>query len=172
MDGFFQPAERDKSLIEIVTAHACRDYFLAEKLFKEYEQSLNIDLGFQDFAAELKRIRQIYAPPRGALLLAMEQNNPAGCAALRPLEENICEMKRLYVRPGFRGQAVGRMLAESVMAVARALGYRRMRLDTLASMTAARGLYASLGFYEIDAYCYNPLPDAVYMECALEAESN
>lgn len=159
-------------MIEIVTARSGEDYSSGKMLFKEYEQSLNIDLSFQNFNAELARIENVYAPPHGTLLLAKDQDEPVGCVALRPLEETVCEMKRLYVRPGARGQAVGRRLTEAIIAAARELGYRRMRLDTLGSMAAARRLYSSLGFYEIEAYCFNPLPDAIYMECQLGSKSN
>jgi ribosomal protein S18 acetylase RimI-like enzyme len=144
------------------------DVDAVRRLFRAYAGSLDFDLCFQDFEAELAALPGDYAPPDGALLLAEVDGTTAGCVALRPMDdEGVCEMKRLYVRPAFRRDGVGRALATAIVDKARALGYTTMRLDTVESMTAARRLYTSLGFTECDPYYHNPLPDVVYMRCDL-----
>jgi len=137
-------------------------------LFREYERFLGVDLCFQDFEAELAGLPGKYAPPGGALLLAVEGHRTAGCVAVRALAENVCEMKRLFVRPAYRGSGLGRKLAEAVMREAGRLGYGIMRLDTLETLTAAMGLYESLGFRRTSAYYPNPLQQVVYLEKPLE----
>jgi putative acetyltransferase len=148
---------------------AARDLPLVRELFREYARSLGHDLGFQGFAAELAGLPGSYAPPSGALLVARADGEPAGCVALRRLQEGVCEMKRLFVRPAFRRSGLGRALATAVMAEAARLGYRFMRLDTIATMTAAVALYESLGFTEIPPYCHNPIAGARYYQCELES---
>ncbi|WP_103021045.1 GNAT family N-acetyltransferase [Salinibacter altiplanensis] len=144
------------------------DLDAARRLFRAYVDGLDFDLDFQEFEAEMDALPGPYAPPDGAILLADVPERPVGVVAVQPLdEEGVCEMKRLYVRPAHRGQGLGRRLASAIMENARTLGYDTMRLDTVASMTAARRLYRSLGFEERDAYYHNPLPEAVYMERAL-----
>lgn len=140
---------------------------LAAELFEEYAGSLDFSLDFQGFDRELRSLPGEYAPPEGALLIARVSGELAGCVGLRRLEAGTCEMKRLFVRPMFRGRGVGRALAERIVDRARALGYARMRLDTVPSMTTAQTLYRSMGFREIPAYRYNPVPDAEYLELEL-----
>ena len=152
---------------EIREASGEKDIKTVRKLFVEYGESLGFDLCFQDFDDELAGLPGEYAPPDGRILLAEEGGRAIGCVALRDLGEGTCEMKRLYVRPGFRGAGTGRELAESIVAIARDRGYGRMRLDTLASMAAANGLYRSMGFVETEPYRFNPLESAVYLELAL-----
>ena len=142
------------------------------EIFREYQKSLGIDLGFQNFEEELAGLPGKYAPPRGRIYLAFfgesgEDGAAAGCIALRPLDGERCEMKRLYVRPAFRGHDLGRKLAERVVADARAIGYSEMLLDTLPDMSAAQALYRSLGFLSTDPYCFNPIERAQYMALAL-----
>jgi len=152
---------------EVIPANSPEQIEAARRLMLEYEKWLGIDLCFQGLAEELAQLPGKYAPPRGRLLLAAESGEWAGCVALRPLEESICEMKRLYVGPAFRGRRIGRMLAEAVVRAAQEIGYARMRLDTLETMTPATTLYRSLGFQEIPPYCFNPIPGARYFELDL-----
>ena len=156
-------------MLKLLQAETADDLRGARVLFEEYATSLGFDLGFQDFAAELAGLPGDYAPPRGRLLLVFVDGRLAGCVAVRELAEGVCEMKRLYVRPEFRGLRLGRALAEAVVAAAREIGYARMRLDTLPSMQQARALYLALGFQEIPAYRYNPIPGTAFMELRLDA---
>ena len=133
------------------------------EIFREYQLSLGIDLCFQNFEQEIANLPDKYAPPEGRLYLAFIDGALAGCIALRPFQEKQCEMKRLYVRPQFRGQNIGRVLVNKVIDDARQIGYRQMFLDTLHTMTVAKALYHSLGFREISSYCFNPIEGTQYM---------
>ena len=143
----------------------------ARELFSEYARSLNIDLDFQNFNAELARLPGAYAAPSGCLLLAYVDGVLAGCGALRALPDvdqpNACEMKRLYVRPAFRRFGLGRVLAQALLDAARHSGYSVMLLDTLDEMASARGLYAALGFTEIAPYYFNPIRGVHYLQAEL-----
>ncbi len=137
-------------------------------LFRAYQRWLGISLDFQDFEGELARLPGAYAPPRGALLVARAGATIAGVVAMRPLvDADYVEMKRLYVPAEHQGRGIGRALAFAILDAARVAGYRAMRLDTMARMTAAVALYRALGFVEIAPYTYNPVPDVLYFERAL-----
>jgi ribosomal protein S18 acetylase RimI-like enzyme len=149
----------------IASAH---DLATARTLFREYADSIGVDLCFQDFETELATLPGAYRPPAGALLLAERDGEAAGCVALRPLEPPaVAELKRLYVRPSARGAGLGAALTEAVLVRAREAGYARIRLDTLPTMATAQGLYRRLGFREVAPYRPNPIPGALYMECDL-----
>ena len=154
-------------MIQIISARTEVHYHSARVLFVKYADSLGFDLEFQGFSRELATLPGSYAPPRGCILLAEFNTNFVGCVALRPLENKICEMKRLFVVPEYRGRDIGRNLACSVIDKARQIGYEKMRLDTIESMKAAKRLYHSLNFRTIQAYCYNPLENPTYMELDL-----
>jgi GNAT superfamily N-acetyltransferase len=143
------------------------DILTARELFQDYADGLGIDLCFQGFDQELAELPGAYAPPGGRLLLGLIGDDPAGCVALRSLDGGVCEMKRLFVRPGFRGTGLGRLLAEAVIAEARGLGYERMRLDTLPVMSEAQRLYESLGFRDIEPYYESPVPGVRFLELEL-----
>jgi len=144
-------------------------YMLEEvrQLFLEYAQSLDIDLCFQNFDSELETLPGKYGPPDGALILALVDGIPAGCVALRKINENICEMKRLYVRDKYRGLGIGKQLISKIIEKARELNYGFIRLDTLVTMKKALELYKAFGFYDIEPYVYNPYEGARYMELKL-----
>ena len=139
------------------------DVDLVRELFREYADSLGVDLLFQGFDEELATLPDGY----DVVLLAWLDEEPVGCVGLRPLEPGICEMKRMYVRPAARGTGLGRSLAQAVIARARELGYERMRLDTMPFLAAAIELYGSLGFVAIEPYRYNPVPGVKYLELSL-----
>ena len=155
--------------ISIAAAEGPADMERVRALFLEYQDWLGVDLCFQDFEAELAALPGAYAPPKGGLWFAKAAGEIAGVAGVRPFKDGLCEMKRLWIRPTFRGLGLGRRLAESTIAAARAAGYRAMCLDTLGHMTAARAVYEDLGFREIPAYYDNPLDDVRYLELELGA---
>jgi ribosomal protein S18 acetylase RimI-like enzyme len=154
--------------IRIAEARWPDDRAIVESMFREYVASLSEDISFQNVDDELSRLPGKYARPGGVVLIAWDGADAAGAVAYRMVEPGVCEMKRLYVRPAFRGRDIGRELAEELIEDARAQGYRTMLLDTLASMQSARALYRALGFRPVEAYYDNPLPGTMYM--ALEIE--
>jgi putative acetyltransferase len=139
-----------------------------KELIREYAQSLEFDLGFQDFDKEMEDFPGQYVLPGGCIYIALDENQPMGCVALRDLGQGVCEMKRLYVRPIFRGQKIGRLLAEVVIKAARDMGYDYMRLDTVPSMKHANMLYTALGFKQIPSYRFNPIEGATFFELNLK----
>jgi putative acetyltransferase len=141
---------------------------IVRHLFEEYADSLGFSLEAQNFTLELDALPGAYAPPRGGILLATVDGEPAGCVALRPIGDNVCEMKRLYVRPAYRGLGLGRLLAGRIVDAAREAGYEGMVLDTIpAQMRPAVALYEALGFEPCEPYWDNPLPGVGYMRLVL-----
>jgi putative acetyltransferase len=153
--------------VKIRQASSAEEIDVARALFEEYAAALEIDLGYQGFADELADLPGCYAPPRGRLLVAWAGDEAAGCVALRPLDGSTCEMKRLYVRPAFRGDGVGKQLAEVIIAESRQIGYAVMRLDTVPKLETATRLYESLGFVRRSAYYETPVAGTIFMERAL-----
>jgi len=163
--------EQDRSMVmgvSLTRAETASQIAQARELFLEYAQSLGFSLCFQNFDQELAALPGDYAPPEGRLLLATFEGQLAGCVALHKLEPGICEMKRLYLRPQFRGQGLGRRLAERIIAEARQIGYERMRLDSVEPvMKDAVAMYRRFGFKEIAPYRPNPNPGVLYLELQL-----
>lgn len=152
------------AMLDIRPAEMPRQSDLVRRLFRDYASALGISLAFQDFESELRGLPGDYAPPAGRLLLAWQGGKAVGCIALRRLAHDTCEMKRLYVSPEARTGGMGRHLVAAICSEAKAAGYRRIRLDTLPDMAAARRLYAAMGFRPIAPYCFNPAPGAVFLE--------
>lgn len=140
------------------------------QLFSEYAKSLGIDLSFQDFSKEFEMLPGKYVNPDGALILALVDSKSAGCIALRKLSEEVCEMKRLYVRKSYQGFGIGKELVKRIIEEGRTLGYYYMRLDTLPTMKKAQEMYVAFGFYDIEPYVYNPIEGTRYMELKLKIE--
>lgn len=161
--------------VELRVASDAADLEGARALFRAYADSLDVDLCFQNFEDELQSLPGEYAPPHGSLILALVDGQYAGCCAVRPLHSvdyvNACEMKRLYVRPQFRGLGLGRQLSEAILDAARAAGFDCILLDTLDDMESARALYQELGFIDIPPYYYNPIAGAHYLKAELGAGS-
>src|ERR1700751_3404310 len=154
--------------VQAVQAESTEQLAQTRELFLEYAQSLGFSLCFQNFDKELAGLPGDYSPPEGRLLLAAYNGQPAGCVALHKLEARVCEMKRLYLRPQFRGKGLGRALADRIIAEARQIGYQRIRLDTVEPrMKDAVAMYRKIGFQEIAPYCSNPIAGALYMELEL-----
>ena len=154
-------------MLRVKSATSMRELEQIRDLFIDYSYSLGFDLSFQNFERELNELTGDYSPPSGRLLLGFHDSDPVGCVALRRISEEICEMKRLFVRPQCRGLGLGRVLAMKVIEDACGMGYRRMRLDTVPTMQTAIALYVSLGFKEIEPYRYNPIKGAKFMELHL-----
>lgn len=150
-------------MIEIRPADLPADVPVVRQLFREYADDLGIDLGFQGFEAELASLPGKYAPPQGRLMLARRAGEAMGCVALRPIDRETCEMKRLYVKAPFRALRLGRHLAERICDEAREAGYRKICLDTLPGMSSAIHLYSKLGFQPIAPYVFNPIEGAVFL---------
>ena len=149
----------------LIVATELTDFEVARILLTECAASFDIDLGFQGFDEELGTLSEEYGPPGGIMLLAAEGNAPLGCVGVRPLEwPHVAELKRLYARPRARGMGLGPLLSQEALEFAWGAGYARVRLDTLPSMATAQRLYESIGFREIDAYRFNPVQGARYME--------
>lgn len=165
---FHRHAVLDKPSVTLLTPSSPSEMQTVRTIFREYAETLGVDLCFQHFENELEQLPGDYAAPRGALLLAQVDGAVAGCCALRPLDNadypNASEMKRLFVRKAFRGFGLGRELAEAMLDRARQAGYACVLLDTLDDMEAARALYAELGFEEIPPYYHNPIAGAHYLK--------
>ena len=153
--------------VVIREARSPEDLAAVSTLLVEYAAALDVDLGFQDFDAELASLPGAYAAPRGGLWIAVGAGPPRGCVAVRPLIGDCAELKRLYVRPTARASGIGRALALHAIEAARRMGYDRVRLDTLPSMTRAAAMYRAMGFVEIAAYNDNPVPGVLFFELAL-----
>jgi GNAT superfamily N-acetyltransferase len=151
--------------LRLINVAGAEELEQVRKLFVEYEQDLPFDLSFQDFARELEELPGRYARPTGCLILAVWGQEQAGCVALRQIGESISEMKRLFVRPAFRGKGIGRALARAIIEEARRIGYKRMRLDTV--FEPAKSLYRALGFREIPPYQHVPIEGVTFMELEL-----
>lgn len=154
-------------MAEFITAVTEEDYREARALLREYEAEIEVDLCFQGFEEELETLEGVYGPPGGVFLLLRQAGRNAGCVALKDMGGGVCEMKRLFLRSGFRGEGMGRLCAERIVQKAREMGYAAMRLDTLPSMHAAIALYRSMGFRQITQYTENPLEGALFMELRL-----
>lgn len=162
------PVSSVLKVLSFAQAESALQISRARELFSEYAQSLGFSLCFQNFDKELAELPGDYAPPDGRLLLAEHENQLVGCVALHKLDSSVCEMKRLYLRPQFRGQGFGRALAERIISEARQIGYRRVRLDTVEPvMKDAVAMYRKLGFKEVAPYRPNPIAGAIYMELEL-----
>lgn len=154
-------------MMQLIPAHGPERIEQVRELFKEYASSLQTDLCFQNFERELAGLPGDYAPPAGCLLMAIGAMGLEGCVALRKIDGQTGEMKRLYVRPAFRGKGLGKALTSAILSAARAAGYQRIRLDTLPEMPEAIALYQSLGFRPTAAYRYNPVPGSLFLELEL-----
>jgi putative acetyltransferase len=167
------PDPRSTAQLSLLQAHSASELANIRALFLDYQTELGIDLCFQGFEQELRSLPGDYVEPFGGLFLAQVDGLPAGCCAFRPLANsdhlNACEMKRLFVRPDFRGHGLGRQLVESVVLAAQQAGYTTMLLDTLTDMEAARALYQEVGFVETEPYYHNPLAGAHYLKLDLRA---
>jgi putative acetyltransferase len=149
---------------EYIHVHTAEEYAAAAMLFKQYAQWLNIDLSFQHFDEELEQLRNMYASPDGGIILCTTPSEYVGCIAIRKIDADIAELKRMYVMPAFQKLGIGNSLLQEALLLAKKYGYKKIRLDTLSNMMPAINLYKQNGFYEIPAYYYNPEETAVYFE--------
>lgn len=155
-------------MIKFREAKLPEEYQLAVELFKEYASQIGVDLGFQNFVSEIEKIESHYSRPNGAVCIAYnEKEQPIGCFGIRRFENDICELKRMYLKKEARGLGIGKVILEKSLTVGKELGYKRMRLDTLPTMNAAIGLYEKIGFYEIEPYRFNPIRGSKYFEINL-----
>ena len=154
-------------MFKIITVHTETEYAEASALFKEYAEWLNIDLSFQNFEEELLQLKEMYSEPNGAIFLLQQAEDFIGCVAIRKKGEGIAELKRMYIKPTTRKTGGGTLLLEKALDAAKLLGYKLIRLDTLANMTPAINLYRKHGFYEIAPYYFNPEKNAVFFESKL-----
>ena len=150
-------------MAEIRHARFPADHAAVLAIFTEFVNSPTVNLEHQGYAEEFAKFPGKYAPPHGRLLLGIDGERVLGCVALRRVDERICEMKRLYVRPAARGMALGRRLAEAIVSEARSAGYAEIRLDVLAEFEAARGIYSAMGFVEAEPVSHNPLPGTAFL---------
>lgn len=151
-----------------IVAHTKQEYEAAANLFKEYAAGLGIDLCFQHFDEELSKLEEMYGPHHGGIILYQKENEFAGCVGIRRFENDIAELKRMYVKPAYRKQGIGNILLNEAIALARKCNYRKIRLDTLDIMNTAIKLYKEAGFYEIGPYYFNPEPNVLYFEKNLQ----
>jgi putative acetyltransferase len=170
--GRFRRERGSFAMVELIHADSAEWADPVRNIFQQYAGSLSFDLSFQGFAEELANLPGDYKPPLGCLLLAVHGREVVGCAAMRKIGEDVCEMKRLYVVPAWRGKGVGLILAQAVIREAVRIGYDRMRLDTVPSMVSALRLYRSLGFKEIAPYRLNPVPGAKFLELDLNPKKS
>lgn len=157
-------------MVEYILAENSNDYQAAKQLFKEYADDINIDLSFQKFDKELSEIEKMYAPPVGGIILCKAENKHVGCIAIRNISDKVCELKRMYVHPEFRGKGIGKILLEKIIHLAKDYHYELIRLDTLNYMAPAIHLYKEYNFYEIEPYYFNPNSTAIYFEKKLNDE--
>ena len=149
---------------EYIHVRTIEEYAEASSLFRQYAAWLNIDLGFQKFTEELNDLQGMYASPYGGIILSRNENNFSGCIAIRKIDTDTAELKRMYVQAEFQHKGIGKGLLNEAISLAKKYGYKKIRLDTLSNMTPAIELYKKNGFYEIPAYYYNPEKTAVYFE--------
>ncbi len=154
-------------MLQITAAHEEPDLSHIRVLFREYAESLGFHLCFQDFDREMAELPGFYAPPEGRILIARWCDEVAGCVAMKKLGDGICEMKRFYVRPAFRGKRIGEALANTIIEEAKFADYERMRLDTVPTMQSAIRIYEAMGFKDTEPYVYNPIPGVRYLELNL-----
>jgi ribosomal protein S18 acetylase RimI-like enzyme len=155
-------------MVRLHSAASASDLEWIRTLFREYADSLGVNLDYQGFEEEVSDLPGKYAPPAGTLLLAFNDDEVVGCVGVRPIDDETAEMKRLFVRPSGRGLGLGRTLAEAAIRFATETGYSRMRLDTLPEMQRAQELYRSLGFMPIEAYRFSPVQGTVFLELGLQ----